>query len=140
MSFQLLPLTVYKQIISGTNYKVRFPNKKDDFPIIQEYEYYRPLAVNTNGIDVYNLTDHKEYGAVKGLMDFNDASFSKIEYELYKKLKNGQIQLNYISNDYVIENDDTKFFFINADTDKGENNYILCQDKANEEFYVYNQI
>ena len=136
----LIPLTVYKQIVSGTNYKVCFLDKSSDFPTIQEYEYYHPLAVNTGGNDVYTLSEQNEYEPSNGLIDFNDATFSKVEYQLYKKLKNIPLKLYFISYVYLIENGETNFFIINAETEEGESNYILVQDKENKEFYLCQKV
>ena len=136
----LVRLTLYIQIVSGTNYKICFVDKKADFPTVQEYVYYKPLEVNTGGVEVYELIEHNEYVANNGLLDYNDEKFAKIEYELYKKMKKEGIKLNYISYAYLIENKDTNFYYINADTEKGEKNYILCQDKENKEFYIYRQV
>ena len=137
---KLLPLTVYKQIVSGTNYKVCFLDQNADFPTIQEYEYYHPLAVNTGGKDEYRLTEHTEYEPTNGLINFNDNNFSKVEYQLYKKLKNISKKLCFISYAYLIENGETNFYFVNAETDNGESNFILVQDKENKEFYLCEEV
>ena len=39
----LLRLTVYSQIVSGTNYKVTFVDTNDEFQTIHEYVVYQPL-------------------------------------------------------------------------------------------------
>ena len=80
----LIRLTVYSQVVAGTNYKVTFIDIKAEFPSIQEYVIYFPLP-NTNKEE--EIIDQTEYEATSGLLTFNHPLFSKLENKLYFFLK-----------------------------------------------------
>ena len=136
----LVPLTVYTQIVSGMNYKICFVDKKADYSTIHEFYFYKPLAVNNEGKEEYKLQEHNQYTNTQGLLDYKDEKFTLAEKALYKLLKKSNIKLNYISFIIPIENDQTNFFMANAETDNGVNLYIVCQDKESQEFYTYKKI
>ena len=93
----LVRLTVYSQVVSGSNYKVTFINPNTVYPVIQEYVVYIPLRQSNNKIEI---TDHKEYKAENGVLAHNDSAFSELEKQLYDFLKNTKEKLIFIS--YVI--------------------------------------
>ena len=136
----LVPLTVYTQIVSGMNYKICFVDKKADYLTIHEFYFYKPLAVNNEGKEEYKLQEHNQYTNIQGLLDYKDEKFTLIEKALYKLLKKSNIKLNYISFIIPIENGQTNFFMASAETDNGINLYIVCQDKESQEFYAYKKI
>ena len=133
----LIRLTVYTQVVSGTNYKITFIDTKAEYPTIQEYVIYRPLPVNNAEL---KITDHTEYEATSGLISFNDPIFDKIENALYKNLKDTTEKLAFISYVFPVETRETNFFMISAYTDNGEHQYVVCQDRSNSEFYVFNKV
>ena len=133
----LIRLTVYSQVVSGTNYKITFIDTKAEYPTIQEYVVYRPLPGKNAEAEI---TDHKEYEATSGLISFNDPTFDKIENALYKALKGTTEKLSYISYVFPVETRETNFFMISACTDSGEHQYVVCQDRSNNEFYVFNKV
>ena len=134
----LIRLTVYSQIVSGTNYKVTFIDIKAEYPTIQEYVIYKPLPVAQNAEK--QILEHNEYEATSGLISFNDPLFGKIENALYKELKDTTEKLSYVSYVFPVETLETNFFMINAYTSDGEHQYVVCQDKSNGEFYVFNKV
>ena len=136
----LVPLTVYTQIVSGMNYKICFVDKKADYSTIHEFYFYKPLAVNNEGKEEYKLQKYNQYTNNQGLLDYKDEKFTLAEKALYKFLKKSNIKLNYISFIIPIENNQINFFMANAETDKGTNLYIICQDKESQEFYTYKKI
>ena len=136
-SDDLIRLTVYTQVVSGTNYKITFIDTKAEYPTIQEYVVYRPLPGKNAQIEI---TDHNEYEATSGLISFNDPTFDKIENALYKALKDTTEKLSYISYVFPVETRETNFFMISANTNNGDHQYIVCQDKSNSEFYVFNKV
>jgi hypothetical protein len=133
----LIRLTVYSQVVSGTNYKITFIDMKAEYPTIQEYVIYRPLPGKNAEAEI---TAHNEYEATSGLISFNDPTFDKIENALYKALKDTTEKLSYISYVFPVETKETNFFMISAYTDNGEHQYVVCQDKSNSEFYVFNKV
>ena len=130
-----IPLTVYSQIISGTNYKVCFIDKGKEYPIIQEYIIYKPLPLDG---DIYEVSEHNEYQSGK-LISFKDEMFSLVENYLIKNYENSSDKINYVSYIISIENNETIFYISFAETKNGEHQYIVCQDKISKELYLYNQ-
>ena len=135
----LIRLTVYTQVVSGTNYKITFLDTKAEFPSIQEYVFYRSLS-NDRKENNFKLSDHKEYQADNGLIPFNDPNFELLENTLYKLLKQTKEELKYVSYVYPIENRETNFFLITGYTADGEHKYVLCQDKSSKDFYSFNKV
>ena len=136
----LIRLTVYSQLVSGTNYKITFVDSKSGFPTVHEYIINKPLRNGNKNEKDFIIEKHNEYQADNGLVPFNDPLFEKLENNLYKHLKDSEESLKFISFVYPIENTETKFFMINAYTADGQHQYILCQDKVNEEFYSISKI
>jgi hypothetical protein len=134
----LIRLTVYSKVVSGMLYKVTFVDSLAEVPIVQEYEIYKSLK-NTNDQN-FQVERHKEYEAKEGLIPFNDPKFTLLENQLHTFLKDSKEELNFISYVYPVENDETNFFMINAYTDDGEHQYIVCQDRDSEEFYHFEKI
>ena len=54
-------LSVYSQIVSGTNYKVCFIDPKADYPKIQEFVVYVPLSNGRRNGPEFKVIQHKEY-------------------------------------------------------------------------------
>ena len=136
----LIRLTVYSQVVSGTNYKITFLDTKAEFPSIQEYIYYKPLNTERKNENNFQFLEHKEYQADNGLIPLNDPSFELLENTLYKLLKKTNEELKYVSYVYPIENKETDFYLITGYTANGQHKYVLCQDKATKEFYSFNRI
>ena len=120
----LIRLTIYTQIVSGKNFKICFIDSKADYPTIHEYKFQ----------------EHNEYETSQGLINFKEPNFTSVENELYKLLKKNDIKLNYLSYVFPVENLETKFFIISANTSNGTHQYVICQDKKTEEFYTYQKI
>ena len=142
-----VPVAVRTQVVSGTNYKIYFVDKKFDYSTIHEFFYYKPLAVNNEGKEEYKLQEYNQYKNDQGLLDYNKENFDLVEKGLYKLLKKKNIKLNYIS--YIIpiekrpedENEEKiNFFIISAETDNGMNLYIVFQNPDTKEFYFCNEI
>ena len=129
----LVRLTVYSQVVSGSNYKVTFINPNTVYPVIQEYVVYIPLRQSNNKIEI---TDHKEYKAENGVLAHNDSAFSELEKQLYDFLKNTKEKLIFISYVIPVENNDTRFFMISAFTGCGQHQYIICQEKSSGDYYL----
>ena len=135
----LLHLTVYSQLVNGMLYKVTFIDSLAEFPVVQEYKILKTQSNNRNE-DPYTVESHIEYEANEGLIPFNDEKFTMLEFQLYRLLKDTNEKLNFISYVYPVENDETNFFIISAYTDDGEHQYVICQDKENDEFYAFSKI
>ena len=131
----LIRLTVYSQVVNGINYKVTFIDSSAEVPTIQEYTAYKPAGAQ-NDIQ-FSITNHTEFDASKGLIPPNDSEFTDLEKKLYKFLKNTKEKLNFMSYVYPIENSETNFFVISADTEVGLHQYILCQDRESKEYYSF---
>ena len=129
----LLLLTVYNQLVNGMNFKITFVDRKSDFPSIHEYIVNRPIPKNGEDL-VYSILERNEYDESKGLIKFDDPKFTEVENQLYKFLKKKSINLLYISYVYPVENDETKFYIINADTEDGENLFVVGYDKAAKKY------
>ena len=129
----ILCLTVYTQLVKGTNFKITFIDRKADFPSIQEYKINRPLPNNEEEL-VYEILEVNEYEESTGLIKFDDPKFTEVENQLYKFLNKNSIKLLYISYVYPVENDETEFYIINADTKDGQNLFVVGFDKASKKY------
>ena len=134
----LIRLTVYSNLVNGNNYKVTLIDSKAEVPSIQEYEIYIPLSNTKN--EEKKILEFKEYEPSEGLIPFNEARFTLLENQLYKFLKGTIEELNFISYLYPIKNDETSFYVINAYTDDGEHEYIVCQEISSKEYYTFEKI
>ena len=132
-------LSIYSQIVSGTNYKVCFVDAKADYPIIHEYIVYVPLPIGKRNGPEFKIIQHKEYEA-GNLVNFNDESYSLVENHLIKELKDTNERVKYITYAFTTENDECKFFFVVAETKSGEHQYVFSQDKFSQEFDFVNKI
>ena len=132
-------LSVYSQIVSGTNYKVCFIDPKADYPKIQEYIVYVPLSNGRRNGPEFKVIQHKEYEG-GNLVSFNDETFSKVEKHLTKGLENTNEKVKYVSYIFTAENEESKFFIVFADTENGEHQYIFTQDKSSNELDYINKI
>jgi hypothetical protein len=124
-------LTAYTQLANGMNFKITFIDRKADFPAIQEYKINKRNQNNGESLEIFEVN---EYDESTGLIKFDEPQFTEVENQLYKFLKKNNIKLLYISYVYPIENDETKFFIINADTDDGQNLFIIGFDKAAKKY------
>ena len=131
-------LSVYSQIVSGTNYKVCFLDSKADYPTIHEYIVYVPLSGKRNGPE-FNVIQHKEY-ETGNLINFNDETFSLVENHLTKGLKTTNEKVKYVSYVFTAENRETRFFIVTAETENGEHQYVFSQDKDSKELDFVNKI
>ena len=130
-------LSVYSQIVSGTNYKVCFIDPKADFPIIHEYIIYVPLSNGRRNGPEFKVIRHNEYEG-GNLVSFNDETFSKVENHLTKGLENTNEKVKHVSYIFTAENEESKFFIVFADTESGEHQYIFTQDKSSKELdYIH---
>ena len=122
----IIPLTVYSQVVNGINYKVTFIDPKSEYPTIQEYVINK--GISNKNEEGYVILQHKAYENTEGLISFNDPSFTLLENQLFTYLKDTKEELNFISLVYPLKNDNTNFYMINAYTNDGEHQYIVCQD------------
>ena len=129
----MLRLTVYTQIVNGMNFKITFVDRKSDFPSIHEYIINRPIPKDGEDL-VYSVLEKNEYDESTGLIKFDDPKFTEVENQLHKFLKKKGITLLYISYVYPVENDETKFFIINADTEDEQNLFVFGYDKAAKKY------
>ena len=136
----LIGLTVYSQVVAGTNYKLTFMDRKAEFPVVHEYTIYVPLRTGNKNDKDLEITEHNEYQADNGLVPLNDPVFETLENKLYKYLKGSKEELQFISYVYPMENKETNFYKVNGYTSDGDHQYILCQDKESEEFYSIHKI
>ena len=132
-------LSIYSQIVSGTNYKVCFLDPNADYPIIQEFVVYVPLPTGKRNGPEFNIIRHKEY-EVENLISHNDAVFSEVEKYMIKGLENTNEKVKNISYVFSAENNETTFFMVFADTENGEHQYVFSQDKSSKEFDYINKI
>ena len=127
-----LPLTVYSQVVAGTNYKVTFIDPKVKVPTVQEYVVFVPLPHQTrNGLGL-EVTRHKEYQA-EGLLKSNDETYTKVQYHLVKHLEGTNEKVKEITSISKIENRQNNFYVIDAETQNGSHQYIVAQDKFTNE-------
>ena len=134
----LIRLTVYSELVNGNNYKVTFIDSTADFPAIQEYVINVPFSNTKN--EGNKIVEIKEYLPNEGLIPFNEARFTLLEIELHKFLKDTNEKLNFISYLYPVKNEETNFYVINAYTEDGEHDYIVCQDLESNEYYTFEKI
>ena len=132
-------LSVYSQIVSGTNYKVCFLDAKADYLAIQEYVVYVPLPKGKRNGPEFNIIRHKEL-ETGNLIDFNDATFSLVEKHLTQSLETTNEKVKYVSYVLTAENEETKFFIVTAETKTGEHKYVFSQDKNSKELEFVNKI
>ena len=132
-------LSVYSQMVNGTNYKVCFLDTKAEYPTIQEYVVHVPLSIRERNGPEFSVVEHKEYEIGK-LVPLNDVTFSNVEDYLTKSLENTNEKVKYVSYIFTAENKETKFFIVSADTENGEHQYIFSQDKNSKEFEFINKI
>ena len=130
----IIPLACYVQIVSGKNYKISFIDRRADYPSIHQYVFYKPLAVNNDGKEEYQLFYHEELEVKYGLIEPNDKDFTLLENELYKLLKKKDKKLNYISYAFPLEGEDNLFFIISAEIDNGHYQCVMGQDKRSNKF------
>ncbi len=134
----LIRLTVYSQVVSGMNYNVTFIDSSSENPKIQEYKIYKSLD-NSND-NQFQIDSHEVFEAKGDLISINDPKFSELQNSLFSFLKNTNERLNFISNAYPIENYATNFYVISANTIDGQHQYIVCQDKDSEDYYLFNKL
>ena len=132
-------LTVYSQVVSGTNYKVCFLDPKNENPTIQEYVVYVPLSVGKRNGPDFIVSRHKEY-LTRNLIGFKDATSSLVEKTLTERLENTKEKVKYVTSIVNTENNETKFFIISAQTENGEHQYIFGQDKKTGELEFISKI
>ena len=128
----IIRLTVYSQVVSGNKYKITFIDSQAENPTVQEYEIYKPIDV-ANG-PKFQITEHKEYESSEDPISENDSQFVYLQNKLYDCLKMAEQKLNDIYSINPIENKETIFYIINADTSNGEHQYIMIKDKDSTEF------
>ena len=133
----LIPLTVYSQLVNGNNYKITFIDSKSEYPTIEEVMIHKGFG---NKPEDYKVEDNNQYENTEGVIPFNDPSFTLLENQLYKFLKDTTEELNFISYVYPLENDFTNFYIISATTKNGEHQYVVCQDKSNNKFDSFAKI
>ena len=131
----LIRLTVYSKVVNGVIYKITFVDSQSGYNTIQEYEIFNSVT-SKNGPD-FEIKNYKEYESTKGLIPSNDSEFTLLENQLYSFLKKADTTLEYISYVYPIENNETNFYIINAETSGGEHQYIMGQDKTSKEFEYF---
>ena len=137
-SDDFIRLTVYSQIVSGTNYKVCFIDPKKEITTIQEYVIYVPLSNGRNGPD-FIVNQHQEY-QTRNLIGFKDATSSLVEKTLTERLENTKEKVKYVTSIVNTENNETKFFIISAQTENGEHQFIFGQDKKTGELEFISKI
>ena len=137
-SDDFIRLTVYSQIVSGTNYKVCFIDPKKEITTIQEYVIYVPLSNGRNGPD-FIVNQHKEY-QTRNLIGFKDATSSLVEKLLTERLENTNEKIKYVTSIINSESNETKFFIVSAKTENGDHQYIFGQDKKTGELEFISKI
>ena len=131
-------LTVYSQLVAGTNYKVSFYDTKAEKPVVQEYVVYVPLTSWKKG-PIFRVTRHKEYEATQ-TVNANDESFSLVEKHLTQGLENTNEKVKSVSSIVTAENRESTFYIITAETENGEHQYIIAQDKTTKKLDYANRI
>ena len=140
-------LTVFSQLVNGNRYKLTFIDPTSGFLAIQEYIVSMPLNSSKNSNDsnknqnlTVTISDHKEYEATGGLIDYNEPIFTTIENKLYNHLKDTKEKLKYISFAYAVDNYETNFIMVNAFTEDGQHLYIICQDKNTGKYDSFHKV
>ena len=136
----IIRLTVYTQVVSGTNYRITFIDSNAEYPTIHEYQFYNKLPVNNNGKDELELTYHNEYDGTEGLLAFNSDEFTIVEKKLYNCLKKQKEKLYYIIYAYPVESQNYRFYIVNADTENGIGLFVIGQDMKSQEFDLFHKI
>ena len=131
-------LTIYSQVVAGVNYKVCFYDPNSEKPVVQEYIVYVPITSWKKG-PIFRITKHSEYPAEKSL-NANDESFSLAEKQLTQGLENTNEKVKSVSSILTAENGESIFYIITAETENGEHQYIIAQDKADKKFDYANKI
>lgn len=130
----LLPLTVYTQVVNGKNYKICFIDSVKNSDTIQEYVITMPSKSGSNDLE-FKVTSKKELKLKNKKIEINDKIFVTVEKNLTKYLKGTVEELEEVSSVGGIENDETLFYIVEAKTKEGEHKYVVYQDKKNDEFY-----
>ena len=135
----IIPLIAYTQVINGTNYNITFIDRKDEYPVIYEYDFYSPLS-SEEGKKKFELCNKEVFEAELGLSSFEEKDFSIIELQLYRLLKKINKKLNYISYFYPVQDKNTVFFIIGADVDGDLCLCVMGQEKKTNNFDLFKVI
>ena len=127
----LIPLTVYSQLVNGKNFNIIFIDSKSEYPSIEEYMINKGF---NNKPGDYTVKENHHYENTVVVIPFNDPSFTLLENKLYQFLKDTTEELSFISYAYPLENKFTIFYIISAHTKDGEHQYAVCHDKITNEF------
>ena len=137
----LIRLTVYSQVVAGTNYKITFIDPSAEYPIVEEYTVFKGLKdEEKSNKEDFEISEHQSLEAQDGFIAVNDPLFDELDIKLYRFLKNTEEDLKFISYVYPISSLESNFYMINAYTSKGEHQYVIVQDKKTKEYYHYNKI
>ena len=132
-------LTVYSQVVAGTNYKVCFLDPKNENPTIQEYVIYVPLpGGNRNGPE-FIVSQHNEY-PTKRLIGYKDTTSSLVAKTLTESLENTKEKVKFVTSITDTQNNETEFFIISAQTEDGDHQYIYAKDKRSGDLEYISKI
>ncbi len=134
-----IPLTVYSQIVAGTNFKVCFIDRKSEIPSVQEVMVHVPLPTNGRNGLVFKIILKMERHS-REIHNLNDESFALAGNHLTKELERTDEKFVKINNLYKAESMENIFYIVNAQTEKGEHQYVFTEDKKTGELDYINKI
>ena len=134
-----IPLTVYSQIVAGTNFKVCFIDRKSEIPSVQEVMVHVPLPTNGRNGLVFKIILKMERHS-REIHNLNDESFALAGNHLTKELERTDEKFVKINNLYRAESMENIFYIVNAQTEKGEHQYVFTEDKKTGELDYINKI
>ncbi len=129
-------LSIYTQIVAGTNYKFTYVNRNAPLNGIEETVVYVPLQT-MNGISV--LSD--ELKQQNGILSLNDPRFSKVHQVVYDTFKESETQkILKMKRVYYISTELATYFICTAHTPRGEGYYAVTFDKESGEYELINKL
>ena len=134
-----IPLTVYSQIVAGTNFKVCFIDRKSEIPSVQEVMVHVPLPTSGRNGLVFKIILKMERHS-REIHNLNDESFALAGNHLTKELERTDEKFVKINNLYKAESMENIFYIVNAQTEKGEHQYVFTEDKKTGELDYINKI
>lgn len=130
-------LSIYSQLVAGTNYKFTYVNRNAPLKGIQETVVNVPLA-NSNGMmKVISDELKKEHY----LLSLNDPRFSKVHQVVYNGFKNSETQkVLHIKKVSFVSTESATYFICTAQTPRGDGYYAVSYDKETSEYNLINKL
>jgi len=131
-------LSVYSQVVNGTNYKVCFIDRNEPL-YIQEYTIYVPLQTSNKIGPIFKVFSKRAYKS-RVLSLNNGEAFDFVEKYTHKGLAKIGEKMKKISIVYHSENINNIFYIVFTESEKDDHEYVIVRDKATQEFDHFDKI